>query len=101
MNHLNLDIIFDSGLNVAEFHILSIFDNEGSSKRDYLACYANSYFGYVRPDSARTIDEYDKAIEFCLERGFIKVLSEEDCKRDRERWLHDDNQFCEEDICTR
>ncbi len=94
---MNLDIIFDSGLNVAEFHILSVFANEGSSKRDSLARYANSYFGAVRPDSAPTIDEYNNAIEFCLERGFIKVLSEEDCERDRERWLHDDNQFCEEE----
>lgn len=98
MNYDNLDIIFDSGLNVAEFHILTIFASEGSSKRDSLARYANSYFGDVRPDPAPTIDEYNKAIEFCLERGFIKVLSEDDCKRDRERWLHDDNQFCEEDI---
>lgn len=96
MNNLDWEIILNSGINVAEYHILTLFYRECSRPRKSLANYADAYFGAVR-SSSQTVGEYEKAVDSCLEKLYIKVLSNEDCMRDKERWEHDDNQFCEED----
>lgn len=97
MNDLDWEIIFNSGINIAEYHILSLFNMEGSKQRESLSKYANTYFGAVYNSSSQSYNEYEKAIDSCLAKGYIKVLSREDCMRDEERWKNDDNQFCEED----
>ena len=98
MDKLDWDLICEYGLNIAEFHILSVFNREGSCERQYLAKHTYKYYESARPNSACTIDEYEEAIQSCLEKGFIKIITDADCMRDIERWLHDENQFCDEDV---
>ncbi len=97
MNDFDREIIFNSGINIAEYHILSLFYIEGSRQRKYLSRYADEYFGAVRRSSSQTINEYEKAIDSCLANFYIKILSKDDCKHDEKRWEYDDNQFCEDD----
>lgn len=98
MEKLNRDLIFGYGLNIAEFHILSVLNREGNFRRQYLAKHTFNYYESARPNSACTIYEYDEAIQSCLEKGIIKEITDDDCRRDIERWMHDENQFCDESV---
>ena len=42
--------------------------------------------------------EVERAIEKCLEAGWIKILSDQDCEADRLRWIDDPNQIWSESL---
>jgi len=45
-----------------------------------------------------TKSEVERAVEQCLQAGWIKVLSEQDCEKDRLRWIDDPNQIWSESL---
>lgn len=44
-------------------------------------------------DHTVSLDRYHKAVESCLIKGWLRILSQADCEEDRTRWENDDNQF--------
>jgi hypothetical protein len=98
MDKCERDLILRNGLNIAGYHILSVLWRDGNFKRQSLAKYTYKYYETAKPNSACAIDEYEGAIESCLEKGIIKIITDADCSRDTERWVHDDNQYCDEEV---
>lgn len=96
MNDQILDALLHFNISISEYHLLSIIDREGQQHRSGLSKYAFNYYMEIDPFFVRNEGEYEKAIDLCLEKQFIKVLSKYDCQKDIKRWEKDDNQFVSE-----
>ena len=92
MNDKLLQKLNQFNMNISEYHVLKIISLDGHSKRKGLSDYIYRYFYAVSPPIAQTIDEYENAINSCLEKSFLKILTIDDCFKDEKRWLNDDNQ---------
>ena len=83
-------------MDISEHHVLGIIYLEGHLKREGLSNYINRIISAVSPPQAQSVDQYENAIDSCLDKSFLKVLTIEDCNKDKERWLEDDNQSIDE-----
>jgi len=57
-----------------------------------------TYLTEHRPAAIFPKPEIERAVEQCLEAGWIKVLSEQDCEDDRLRWIDDPHQNWSENL---
>lgn len=73
----------------ALFHLLNWIDlEEGNRTLDEIVAYSSQW----RPGTVFTRAELEQAAEDCLARGWVKILSAQDCEADRVRWQSDPNQ---------
>jgi len=94
MEPVVLETLRKYGLTPVLFNVLScIAMRDGSVERNKLA---TSTLGLVDIYGEHSPAAYEEAIELALNTDLIKVLTPEDCKKDKERWQHDFEQFCGE-----
>ena len=84
-------------MNISEYHVLTIIYRDGNDKREGLSQYIFNYFSAASHSQVQTIEQYENAIDSCLEKSLLKILTTEDCNIDKERWLNDDNQNLDEE----
>ena len=96
MKDLLLSVLKNLKISISEYHILTIIYLDGNSKRVGLARYIFNYFSAACPSQVETIDKYENAIDSCLEKKLLKVITIEDCENDKIRWIQDDNHNLDE-----
>ena len=84
-------------MNIAEYHVLTIIYRDGNQIREGLSKYIFNYFWAASPTKVQSFNQYENAIDSCLKKTFLKVLTAKDCSLDNERWLIDDNQNLDEE----
>ena len=95
MNETQNAIVEAHGVSPIEFDILDAVRLHGQLARTHVARYA-VFLGSANPEESFSQAEYELTVETCLQKGWIKVLTSEDCAQDRLRWQNEQDQFCGE-----
>lgn len=79
----------------AIYHLLTEVDQEdgGRSVSEVIDYLVQDWRGLDLPRR-----EIERAVDHCLALGWIKILSEQDCEKDRLRWIDDPHQNWSEDL---
>jgi hypothetical protein len=99
MNAKLLSIALRKGVSPTEFGVLLAVHQRGSMPTDDLARYA-PWLEEADGEPNFRHDQIEKAIESCFSKGWLRVLTQEDCEQDRARWQEDLNQNCGEEEYT-
>lgn len=95
MNDQDDAIVRRSGITRAEFNLLhSVEIVDGLYPSDRLIAHAR--FLDSAADEDYSVEEYQTALEQCFQKGRLKMLTAEDCERDRARWVQEPDQFISE-----
>src|SRR5260221_56028 len=90
-----LSIAARKGVSPAEFAVLIGVHHRGHMPMSQVARYA----GWLdQPDGEPSPQrsQIEAAIDSCFRKGWLRVLTREDCEQDRVRWRDDPNQNCGE-----
>lgn len=89
-----LSIIPAFDVTLLEYNVMySLYLTAGGLPRNRLTRHVQRLVDFYRDIPSEV---YDETIDTCLRKQWIKVLTAEDCARDRERWKDEENQYISE-----
>ncbi len=95
MNETQRALVAAHGIARIEFDILDTVHLHCDLARTHVAEYA-VFFDSPNLEPSFTLAEYEAATETCIKKGWLKVLTAEDCEQDRLRWQNDPNPYGDE-----